>query len=106
MCARSSALILQALLCFSGRTLTQTLSGLKAAFLLALPAVMFARLLLSKLTNCSVSGESSIVEERDLRMNFTKEKWLSVLADCAKYLRGIIDHTPREIIQNETCQHV
>lgn len=103
MCARSSALILQALLCFSGRTLTQTLSGLKAAFLLALPAVMFARLLLSKLTNCSVSGESSIVVERDLRMNFTKE---SVLADCANYLRGIIDHTPCEIIQNETCQHV
>ena len=43
-----------------------------------------------RLTNYSVSGESSNVKllwQRDLRMNFIQEKWLGVLADCGKYVR-------------------
>ena len=43
-----------------------------------------------RLTNYSVSGESSnmkLLWQRDLRINFTQEKWLGVLADCGKYIR-------------------
>lgn len=43
-----------------------------------------------KLTNYSVSGESSNVKllwQRDLSTSFTQEKWLGILADCGKYVR-------------------
>ena len=42
------------------------------------------------LTKYSVSGESSNVKllwQRDLRTNFTQEKWLGVPGDCGKYIR-------------------